>query len=93
MGAGETATDSFTYTMKDGSGATSTATVTVTIVGANDGADGGRRPGDAQQEGPAVAIDVLANDTDPDANDSKTVLAVDTTKTLGQVTVAPDGSD
>ena len=34
--AGQTTTDSFAYTVRDGLGATSTATVTVTINGAND---------------------------------------------------------
>ncbi|HXF65557.1 MAG TPA: putative Ig domain-containing protein, partial [Burkholderiales bacterium] len=36
LGAGATATDSFTYTMADAAGATSTATVAVTIAGVND---------------------------------------------------------
>ena len=41
LAAGETATDSFTYTADDDSaGATDTATVTVTINGANDGPGG-----------------------------------------------------
>ncbi|MCE3261104.1 MAG: hypothetical protein K0R43_183, partial [Pseudoduganella sp.] len=34
---GDTASDSFTYTMKDSAGATSTATVTVTVTGVRDG--------------------------------------------------------
>ena len=40
LAAGETATDSFTYTVDDGNGGTDTATVTVTINGANDGSGG-----------------------------------------------------
>ena len=36
LGAGETTTDTFAYTIDDGSGGTSTATVTVTVAGAND---------------------------------------------------------
>jgi VCBS repeat-containing protein len=93
LGAGETATDTFTYTMKDGSGETSTATVTVTIVGANDAPTAADDTATAQEDGPPIAIAVLANDADPDANDGKTVLSVDTTETLGTVTIAPDGSD
>src|SRR6185312_4276680 len=93
LGAGETATDSFTYTMKDSAGVTSTATVEVTIVGQNDGPTAVADVATVQEDGPAVTIDVLANDTDPDANDSKTVLSVDTSETLGTVTIAPDGSD
>src|SRR6185312_197240 len=93
LGAGETATDTFTYTMKDSAGVTSTATVEVTIVGQNDGPTAVADVATVQEDGPAVTIDVLANDTDPDANDSKTVLSVDTSETAGKVTVAPDGSD
>src|SRR4029078_5635070 len=37
LAAGETATDTFTYTLEDGHGGPSTETVTVTIHGANDG--------------------------------------------------------
>jgi VCBS repeat-containing protein len=36
LAEGETATDSFTYTVSDGNGATDTATVTVTVRGVND---------------------------------------------------------
>jgi VCBS repeat-containing protein len=36
LGVGETATDSFTYTVSDGFGGTDTATVTITVNGAND---------------------------------------------------------
>ncbi|GGX60133.1 hypothetical protein GCM10007385_31740 [Tateyamaria omphalii] len=36
LGAGETATDTFTYVVDDGNGGTDTATVTVTITGEND---------------------------------------------------------
>ena len=79
--------------MEDGSGVTSTATVTVTIVGANDGPTAVADTASANEDGPPVTIDVLANDSDPDANDSKTVLAVDTTKTQGAVTIAANGPD
>ena len=50
-----------------------------------------RRP--RTEDGPAVTIDVLANDTDPDANDSKTVLAIDTSNTQGSVTIAANGAN
>ena len=36
LGGGETAIDTFTYTVTDGNGGTDTATVTVTVTGAND---------------------------------------------------------
>ncbi|KRA39091.1 hypothetical protein ASD81_11110 [Nocardioides sp. Root614] len=36
LGAGQTATDSFTYTVSDGNGGTDDATVTITVTGVND---------------------------------------------------------
>jgi VCBS repeat-containing protein len=82
LAVGETATDTFQYTVIDSQSATSTATVTLTITGSNDGpvanADingrdlvieaGSTEPGDATATGNA-----LDNDTDIDASD---VLAV-----------------
>ncbi len=41
LNAGQTAVDSFTYTISDGKGATDTASVSVTITGADDGSGGG----------------------------------------------------
>jgi len=37
LGAGDTLTDNFTYTVSDGNGGTSSTTLTITIFGANDG--------------------------------------------------------
>jgi len=37
-------------------------------------------------------IDVLANDSDPDPGDSISVSSIDTTETLGQVALNPDGT-
>ena len=73
--AGQTATDSFTYTMRDGMGATSTATVTVTVNGANDGPTAAPDRFTTDEDTP-VSGNVLANDTDPDQGDTKTVASV-----------------
>jgi VCBS repeat-containing protein len=74
LGAGQSATDSFAYTVTDGAGAVSTATVSVTIAGVNDA---------PVTQGDAVSLDedatqaamgnVLANDSDADAG---TVLSI-----------------
>src|SRR5207248_6034002 len=76
--AGQTATDTFTYTLADAAGATSTAAVTITIQGANDAP---LAVNDAisttEDQGLVIlATGVLANDTDADAGDTKTVVAV-----------------
>mmetsp|Transcript_18046 Transcript_18046/g.27773 ORF Transcript_18046/g.27773 Transcript_18046/m.27773 type:complete len:2134 (-) Transcript_18046:3505-9906(-) len=68
LGVGETATDTFTYTVEDGNGGTDTATVTVTVEGENDGPTANDDASDTEFDTP-VTFDVLANDTDPDAND------------------------
>ncbi|HVI31699.1 Ig-like domain-containing protein [Phenylobacterium sp.] len=80
LGAGETLTDTFTYTLQMGkNGALSTATVTVTLTGTNDGpvavADWA-----STGENQAVTVDVLANDTDVDAGAVKTLVSVDAPK-------------
>jgi hypothetical protein len=63
--------DTFTYTVSDGQGGTSSATVTITVAAVNDGP---LAQDDAAftDEDVAVAIPVLANDTDPDGD----VLAI-----------------
>lgn len=75
LGAGEIAYDTFRYTARDVHGAKSTATVTMTIVGAND-APVAANDAVSVQEDQSVTINVLANDTDIDANDAKTIVSV-----------------
>ncbi len=63
---GYTGTDTFTYTVDDGNGGTDSATVTINV------GDGNRPPeavdDTATSTGGTVVIDVLGNDTDPDAD-------------------------
>ncbi len=73
--AGEMATDRFTYTMRDSAGAESSATVAVTVSGVND-APVARADTAATDEDHAVDINVLANDTDADAGDTRTLMSV-----------------
>ena len=61
--------DSFTYTVSDGNGGTATGMVTITVTPVND-----LRPSTdtvtVVEDSSANAIDVLANDTDPDPGDT-----------------------
>ena len=74
-------TVSFAYTMHDAAGATSSATLTVTIHGANDGPVAVNDTASATEAGGVAngtaGVDptgnVLTNDTDSDAGDTKTV--------------------
>ena len=78
--------DSFTYTVTDGHGGTATATVSVTVTPVNDDpvavADVA-----STNEDTDVVVNVLANDTDPDTGDSKTLVSA-TSGTKG--TTTPD---
>jgi hypothetical protein len=60
-------TDEFTYTVTDGKGGTASATVTVTVVATND-PPVGQDDSTITTEDTPVAIAVLGNDRDPDAD-------------------------
>ncbi len=72
---GESVTETFTYTISDGQGGTTTSTVTITINGEDD-------PMVVVDDAAEVAaiskimIDVVANDSDPDASDVITVASL-----------------
>lgn len=78
LGAGETAVDSFSYTMTDGSGAESTATVHLTINGVNDAPIAQAEAFTIDEDNTlTIAIaDLLSNDSDIDANDTLTLTGV-----------------
>ena len=82
--SGQSLTDTFTYTFRDTDGLDSTTQITVTVRGANDAIDatadtltaveaGGTTNGTA---GTNPTTNVLANDTDVDAGDTKNVSGV-----------------
>ncbi len=92
---GESATDSFTYTISDGNGGTDTATVTITIDGVTDGSPSNQLPNAVDDmaivdEDTSVIVDVLGNDLDPD-NDPLTVDSA-TDSSNGLTTVNADGT-
>ena len=95
LAVGETATDSFAYTISDGNGGSDTATVTITIVGVNDAPTA---VDDSYRTSQGVALTVpasgvLGNDSDPDASDVLVVDSYDATSQFGgTVVMNPDGS-
>lgn len=91
LGKGQTTTDTFTYTMVDGSGATSSATVTMTIYGKNDCPVAKNDVGKAYEDGSPVLINVLANDTDVDQGDTKSILTFDHMSDAGAVVTLVNG--
>ena len=89
LSMGEIVTDSFQYSVQDTHGATSAAsTVTITITGANDPPTAVNDTATTDQ-GTATSItfvELLSNDSDPDAGDSITITAVDDSQTVGTIT-------
>ncbi|WP_424990889.1 Ig-like domain-containing protein [Fluviibacterium sp. S390] len=94
LAAGQTATDSFTYTITDGFGGSDTATVSIQITGVNDAPvavdDNGVGFGTNEDTGFTTG-NVLANDSDPEGQ-TLSVLSIDTTGTLGLVIDNGDGT-
>jgi hypothetical protein len=82
-------TDTFTYTITDDQGATDTATVTINVGPVDDDPDA-ENDVTLTDEGVAVDIDVLANDSDPDGD---TLTVIDYAQpTNGAVTDGPGGT-
>jgi VCBS repeat-containing protein len=103
LGAGKTATDSFTYSVTDNNGAVSTETVTVTIVGVNDGPSTNADFNGVVKNGKlnvTAANGVLTNDSDVEG-DTLSVSALNGSAanvgkavqgTYGTLTMKGDGS-
>lgn len=89
LAMGQSASDSFTYTIKDGNGGSDTATVTVTIDGVNDAPVAGSDSLTVDED-TAGSVIVTSNDTDVDDGDDLVILSVDTTGVAGNVTVGVD---
>ncbi|MEM7113479.1 MAG: Ig-like domain-containing protein [Chloroflexota bacterium] len=69
-------TDSFEYTISDGNGGTAIALVTVTITAVNDAPIATNDSATTDQE-MAVSIDLVANDSDIDADDTLSIASFD----------------
>ncbi len=85
--AGQTATDTFSYTINDSAGRASRATVTVTIQGSNDGPVAVADAATVAADG-SVTINALANDYDVDRGDVLTLVSVQ--GSTGTATVGPE---
>ena len=87
LAIGESATESFQYTIDDEHGGSDTAIVTVTILGSNHVSIATDDNVSTNEETP-ISIAVLSNDGDP--GDTLHVESVDVSATVGAVTVNPD---
>jgi VCBS repeat-containing protein len=87
--AGQSVTDVFGYAASDGIAST-TGSLVMTVNGTNDNPVANNDTGAAQEDGPAVTLlasMLLANDTDADAGDSKTITTVTNSAAGAQVTL------
>lgn len=75
LAAGQSATDTFGYTVVDRAGAATTGQVSVTVAGANDAPVAQADAAQVSEDG-SVTVVVLANDTDVDSGDTRSVTAV-----------------
>jgi len=94
LAVGEYLLDTFTYTVSDGT-STDTATVTVNVTGVNDAPAASDDFGATDEDTVLniAAPGILANDTDPDASDTLSVVADTFMTTNGAaVTINADGS-
>jgi hypothetical protein len=82
--------ETFTYTIDDGSGMTAMATVTVTVTNTQDPPSANDDAINVNEDTP-TPLNVLANDTDPDPGATLTITAVSATDHGGTVTIADDG--
>ena len=91
--AGFFGTETFTYTMKDTAGLTDSATVTVTVSHVNHPPVAVDDAFTVNQDTSANSFNVLANDTDPDAGDTKTITATGATNHGGTVSIVGGGAN
>jgi VCBS repeat-containing protein len=91
LGTGQSASDSFGYTISDGQGHTATAMVAVTVTGIDDPPKAIDDTKTVTEDAPATAIDVLANDTDVDAGPAKSIESV-TQPANGAVVITGGGT-
>ncbi|MBS0560776.1 MAG: tandem-95 repeat protein, partial [Proteobacteria bacterium] len=88
LSAGETATDTFTYTISDGHGGFSTATETITVTGVNAAPSAGTATASVGAYS-TVAINALANVGDLNIDDTHTITALNLGTAKGTATIDP----
>ncbi|MHC5112464.1 MAG: cadherin-like domain-containing protein [Planctomycetota bacterium] len=94
LGAGDSAVDTFEYTVIDDDGGSDTATVFITVAGVNDAPMANDDAYDATEDTPLVvgAPGVLANDTDADGDPLSVMDPELVTASNGSLALSSDGS-
>ncbi len=84
-------TDTFTYTISDGTHTSGATTVTINVANLSDAPVAEDDAFDAISNGAAYALDVLDNDSDPDASDTLTIVSVTQGSNGGIVSLTNEG--
>ena len=93
LGVGETATDTFTYTVSDGHGGTATNTLTVTIKGTNDAPTIGASTASVTEDTLLTATGSVPVPRDPDVHDVLSIQPMSNVAgTYGTLTLNADGT-
>ncbi|WP_212524408.1 cadherin-like domain-containing protein [Actibacterium sp. MT2.3-13A] len=92
LALGEVATETLELVVSDGQGGTTTRTAAVEIHGVNDAPDAHDDSGVVGEDGPGIVIDLLGNDSDPDASDLIGIDSFDFSGMRGTVTDNGDGT-
>ncbi len=92
LSAGEEVAEVIPYTISDQQGGTASSVARFVIEGQNDRPVAQDDTGQvAARAAMPISVDVVANDTDVDANDTLRIAELDTDATLGQATISEDG--
>lgn len=92
LDAGDTTSDSFTYTISDDSTGTDTATVTINLSGVNDAPNAADDGFTVDENSSNNTLTVLGNDNDPDAGATLTITAVDNPTSQGGTATISGGT-
>ena len=92
LAVGETATDSFSYTISDGHGGNDTATVTVNVTGVNDAPVAVDVSTAATEDGTAVTVSFSADDVDSDDDGASLTYTIVAGLGAGEGSVVNNGN-
>ncbi len=87
LGTGESVSESFDYQIADGEGGSAASTLTIRIDGSNDGPVAVADDAEIDEDAASITIDVLANDSDVDANDTRELVAVSVSEAGATVSI------
>ncbi|MBT3462085.1 MAG: cadherin-like domain-containing protein, partial [Gammaproteobacteria bacterium] len=89
LGAGESTTETFSYTLESGD-SSADADVVIVYQGRNDAPIANNDVAETDEDAPLL-LTVISNDSDPDLADTLVITSIDSSTALGAITIAEDG--